>query len=117
MPYPSTPADLRRRGLIFAGIAVTLLLSAALAYTVLVHRSPPSNTAAPGPGTEPLTPPAIEHQALEVVAQVAAMLRGEVPAGAVNAGEGTRLRNVVVSAPTPPSPMAGPASSPTSSPA
>ena len=70
MPYPSTPADLRRRGLIFAGIAVTLLLSAALAYTVLVHRSS-SNTAAPGAGSQPLTPPAIETK--PVVAELPAL--------------------------------------------
>jgi D-3-phosphoglycerate dehydrogenase len=40
-----------------------------------------------------LTPPAIEHQALEVVAQIESMLRGEVPAGAVNAAEARRLRD------------------------
>jgi D-3-phosphoglycerate dehydrogenase len=39
-----------------------------------------------------LTLPAIEHQALETVAQVAALLRGEIPAGAVNAGQATRLQ-------------------------
>ena len=77
MPYPSTPADLRRRGLIFAGIAVTLLLSAALAYTVLVHRSPPSNTAAPGAGSEPLTPPAIETK--PVVAELPALVSTSDP--------------------------------------
>ena len=32
-----------------------------------------------------LTPPAIEHQALETVAQLAQLLRGEMPEGAVNA--------------------------------
>lgn len=70
MPYPSTPADLRRRCLILAGITVTLLLSAALAYTVLVHRSS-SNTAPPGPGSQPLTPPAIETK--PVVADLPAL--------------------------------------------
>jgi D-3-phosphoglycerate dehydrogenase len=40
-----------------------------------------------------LTPAAIEHQALEVVGQVAAMLQGKVPAGAVNEGQASRLRN------------------------
>ena len=70
MPYPSTPADQRRRGLILAGITVTLLLSAALAYTVLVHRSS-SNTAPPGPGSQPLTPPAIETK--PVVADLPAL--------------------------------------------
>jgi D-3-phosphoglycerate dehydrogenase len=38
-----------------------------------------------------LTPEAIEHQALETVRQVAAILCGEVPVGAVNAEHATRL--------------------------
>ena len=38
-----------------------------------------------------LTPPAIEHQALETVAQLAALLRGEWPEVAVNAAQATRL--------------------------
>ena len=38
-----------------------------------------------------LTPPAIEHQALETVAQLAALLRGEWPEGAVNRAQATRL--------------------------
>ena len=38
-----------------------------------------------------LTPPAIRHQALETVAQVAEILRGRVPKGAVNAERATRL--------------------------
>lgn len=38
-----------------------------------------------------LTPAAIEHQALEAVAQTAAILRGEVPPGAVNAAQATRM--------------------------
>lgn len=37
-----------------------------------------------------LTQPAIEHQSLETVAQAAAILRGEVPRGAVNPGQWTR---------------------------
>lgn len=37
-----------------------------------------------------LTPQAIEHQAMDTVAQVAALVRGEVPPGAVNAGQWTR---------------------------
>jgi len=37
-----------------------------------------------------LTPPAIEHQALDTVGQVAALLRGELPPGAVNAESWTR---------------------------
>lgn len=39
-----------------------------------------------------LTLPAIEHQALETVAQLTALLRGELPAGAVNAAQATRLK-------------------------
>ena len=38
-----------------------------------------------------LTPPAAEHQALETVAQLAALLRGEWPEGVVNAAHATRL--------------------------
>ena len=38
-----------------------------------------------------LTPPAIEHQAMETVAQVAEILAGRVPTGAVNAAEARRL--------------------------
>ena len=38
-----------------------------------------------------LTPPAIEHQALETVAQAAEILAGRVPAGAVNADRASRL--------------------------
>ena len=38
-----------------------------------------------------LTPPAIEHQALETVSQVAEILQGRVPAGAVNANGASRL--------------------------
>jgi D-3-phosphoglycerate dehydrogenase / 2-oxoglutarate reductase len=37
-----------------------------------------------------LTPPAIEHQALDTVGQVAALVRGEIPPGAVNADRWTR---------------------------
>jgi D-3-phosphoglycerate dehydrogenase len=39
-----------------------------------------------------LTPPAIEHQALETVAQLRALLDGRIPPGAVNAEQATRLR-------------------------
>jgi D-3-phosphoglycerate dehydrogenase len=38
-----------------------------------------------------LTPEAIEHQALQTVSQVEAILRGEIPAGAVNAAHASRL--------------------------
>ena len=38
-----------------------------------------------------LTPPAIEHQALETVAQAAEILAGRAPVGAVNAAQATRL--------------------------
>ncbi len=37
-----------------------------------------------------LTPPAIEHQAMETVSQVAALMQGRVPQGAVNAREAFR---------------------------
>ena len=37
-----------------------------------------------------LTPPAIEHQSLETVAQAADILKGRVPRGAVNADHWTR---------------------------
>ena len=39
-----------------------------------------------------LTLPAIEHQSMETVSQVAALLKGQVPQGAVNAPEASRLR-------------------------
>jgi D-3-phosphoglycerate dehydrogenase len=39
-----------------------------------------------------LTLPAIEHQALETVAQLGSLLRGELPEGAVNAAHATRWR-------------------------
>jgi D-3-phosphoglycerate dehydrogenase len=39
-----------------------------------------------------LTPPAVEHQALETVAQVAELLQGRAPRGAVNAAEARRWR-------------------------
>jgi D-3-phosphoglycerate dehydrogenase len=41
-----------------------------------------------------LTPPAIEHQALHTVDQVAALVRGEVPPGAVNHDRWTRRPSV-----------------------
>ena len=42
------------------------------------------------PHTAGLTMPAIEHQSLETVAQVEAILRGDAPKGAVNADKWTR---------------------------
>jgi D-3-phosphoglycerate dehydrogenase len=39
-----------------------------------------------------LTPPAIAHQALEVVEQVKRICAGDMPDGAINAGDATRLR-------------------------
>jgi D-3-phosphoglycerate dehydrogenase len=42
------------------------------------------------PHTGGLTPPAIEGQTLETVGQVEAIINGEVPVGAVNAGHWTR---------------------------
>ena len=54
----------------------------------------PALAALPGvvatPHTGGLTPPAIESQAMDTVAQVAALLRGEVPEGAVNPADWTR---------------------------
>jgi len=38
-----------------------------------------------------LTPEAIEHQAVETARQAAALIRGEIPPGAVNADKATRL--------------------------
>ncbi len=38
-----------------------------------------------------LTPQATEHQALETVAQVAEILQGRAPEGAVNADKASRL--------------------------
>lgn len=40
-----------------------------------------------------LTPPAIEHQALETVRQTAEILQGRIPAGAVNADRATRMHH------------------------
>jgi D-3-phosphoglycerate dehydrogenase len=40
------------------------------------------------------TPEAIEHQAMETVAQVAEILQGRVPPGAVNADQALRLRRL-----------------------
>jgi D-3-phosphoglycerate dehydrogenase / 2-oxoglutarate reductase len=44
------------------------------------------------PHTGALTPPSIEYQALETVQQVAKIIKGEAPAGAVNASAWTRNR-------------------------
>ena len=41
-----------------------------------------------------LTPEAIEHQALETARQAAALIRGEIPPGAVNADKATKLARV-----------------------
>jgi D-3-phosphoglycerate dehydrogenase len=41
-----------------------------------------------------LTPPAIEHQALETVAQLRSLLQGRVPDGAVNAERATRWQRL-----------------------
>ena len=49
-----------------------------------------------------LTQPAVEHQALETVEQLTRLLRGDMPAGAVNAADATRLSrwgHVVTQAP------------------
>jgi D-3-phosphoglycerate dehydrogenase / 2-oxoglutarate reductase len=47
------------------------------------------------PHTGGLTPPAIEHQALETVRQVEAILRGEIPEGAANTAQTLRLRRAM----------------------
>jgi D-3-phosphoglycerate dehydrogenase len=41
-----------------------------------------------------LTPPATEHQAMETVSQLGALLRGELPAGVVNAPHATRWQRL-----------------------
>ena len=51
-----------------------------------------------------LTRPAVEHQALETVAQLVELLRGGVPAGAVNAETATRLPRLRRAAANGPSP-------------
>lgn len=43
-----------------------------------------------------LTMPAIEHQALETVEQLASLIKGEIPLGAVNAAHATRLSRLSV---------------------
>ena len=48
------------------------------------------------PHTAGLTPQAIEHQALDTVKQVTALLAGQMPPGAVNAEAATRLRRLQV---------------------
>ena len=45
------------------------------------------------PHTGGLTPPAIEHQAMETVQQVADLVQGRVPQGAVNAASASRLQS------------------------
>jgi D-3-phosphoglycerate dehydrogenase len=41
-----------------------------------------------------LTPAAIEHQAVETAHQAAALIRGEIPPGAVNADKATKLARI-----------------------
>lgn len=48
------------------------------------------------PHTGGLTPPAVEHQSLETVAQLQALLAGRMPAGALNPEQATRLRRWAV---------------------
>jgi D-3-phosphoglycerate dehydrogenase len=48
-----------------------------------------------------LTPPAIEHQAMETVSQVAALMQGQVPQGAVNAPQAFRWRQACAAAAQP----------------
>lgn len=47
------------------------------------------------PHSAGLTPQAIEHQAFDTVYQVAELMAGRVPPGAVNAAEATRLKHLV----------------------
>jgi D-3-phosphoglycerate dehydrogenase len=49
------------------------------------------------PHTAGLTPEAIEHQAFDTVKQVAALVAGQMPPGAVNPEKATRLRRLVSS--------------------
>jgi D-3-phosphoglycerate dehydrogenase len=48
-----------------------------------------------------LTPPAIEHQALETVEQLRVLLHGRLPEGAVNAAHATRWQRLAASPPAP----------------
>lgn len=48
-----------------------------------------------------LTPPAIEHQALETVRQTVEILQGRVPVGAVNADVATRMHHPAIKPATP----------------
>ena len=48
------------------------------------------------PHTAGLTPEAIEHQALDTVEQVKALVAGQMPPGAVNSDAATRLRRLQV---------------------
>jgi D-3-phosphoglycerate dehydrogenase len=47
-----------------------------------------------------LTPPAIEHQSLETVAQLRSLLQGRMPEGAVNAAHATRWQGLSAAAPS-----------------
>jgi len=51
-----------------------------------------------------LTPPAVEHQALETVAQLRELLHGRMPAGAVNPDQARRLAHLRESASSPAGP-------------
>ena len=42
-----------------------------------------------------MTPEAMEHQAMDTVRQIAALARGEMPEGAVNADAAFRLRDIL----------------------
>jgi D-3-phosphoglycerate dehydrogenase len=44
-----------------------------------------------------LTPEAAEHQAMDTVRQVTALARGELPSGALNAAQATRLARLGIS--------------------
>ena len=57
----------------------------------LLRKNSPHEKVIATPHLGGLTPPAIEFQALETVAQVAEILMGKAPKGAVNAEHATRL--------------------------
>jgi D-3-phosphoglycerate dehydrogenase / 2-oxoglutarate reductase len=94
--------NLSRGNLVDEAALLTSLKTRAIAGAALdVGREPdqmPSRTIAKLPNviatphTGALTPPSIEYQSLETVQQVATIIKGEAPVGAVNASSWTRNR-------------------------